>query len=327
MKRLIPALFLLLTLPVFVYAEFTRDLYFGMRRDPDVVRLQDFLRERKFLNYPQSTGNFLQLTFEAVRQFQIAYSIAPASGYFGPRSRAAANQLLGAPSLAPAPASPPPAPISSQASPYKGKIEITSLRGTGKTPESEQITLANKSSVETISITGFRVENSRGGSFEIPKGHELFGFSVTANDPIRLRPGDQAVITLGRQEREINFRENLCIGFLDEFSKFSPSLSHRCPRVNPKEFPELSDRCIAKLGSVQSCRMMKQDEFTDSGCIAFAGAHLNYAGCVRDQRERPDFYSKRWLVWMQRPTEFFRNVTERVILKDQQGRAVDEQSY
>lgn len=327
MKAATIALFFLF-LPSIVSAQFTRDLYFGLRNDPEVVRLQEFLRGLGHFTYPESTGNFFLLTLQAVQGFQASYNISPVSGFFGPRSRAVANRLPGAASGVPAAGPPPlPAQISSQASPYKGKIEIVSLRGSGTAPESEQITLANKSSIETISITGFRVENSRGRSFEIPKGNELPGSSATANDSIRLRPGDQAVITLGRQERQINFRENLCTGYFDEFSKFSPSLSHRCPRINPREFPQLSDRCISKLGSVSSCRMMKADEFTDAGCIAFAQEHLNYSGCVRDHRERPDFYSKRWLVWMQHSGEFFRNVIERVTLKDQQGRAVDEHSY
>jgi len=321
-------LFFLLLFPGGAFAEqqFTRDLYFGLRNDPEVARLQEFLRGRGHFTYPQSTGNFFSVTLRAVRNFQQDQGISPAAGYFGPRSRAAANQLLAG--------TPPPPPLSGAGgcsscalSPYKGKIKIASLNGTGETPESEEITVVNKSTVETISITGFRVENSRGGRFDIPKGHELPGSSAVANNPIRLRPGDEAVITLGKQERQINFRENLCTGYLDEFSKFSPSLSHRCPRINPREFPQLSDRCIIKLGSAASCRMMKQDEFTDAGCIAFAQEHLNYAGCVRDHREQPDFYSKRWLVWMQHSTEFFRNVVERATLKDQQGRVVDERSY
>jgi hypothetical protein len=316
--------------PVVAAAGFARDLFFGLRNDPEVVRLQDFLRGQKFFTFPQSTGNFLGVTLDAVKRFQTAYGILPAAGYFGPRSRVVANQVLaGIPASSPAPP-----PLSGAGgcpscvpSPYKGKIKIASLSGTGKTPESEQIMVVNKSTIETISITGFSVENSRGGRFDIPKGHELPGSSAAMNDPIRLRPGDQAVITLGKQERQMNFRENLCTGYLDEFSKFSPSLSRRCPRVNPREFPQLSDRCITKLGWAASCRMMKQDEFTDAGCIAFAQEHLNYAGCVRDHREQPDFYAKRWLIWMQRPTEFFRNTVERVVLKDQQGRLVDERSY
>ncbi|TSD04211.1 MAG: hypothetical protein Greene071436_157, partial [Parcubacteria group bacterium Greene0714_36] len=206
-------------------------------------------------------------------------------------------------------------------------IEMTSIRGNQTTADKEQVTLRNNSSVETITVTGFRIENSRGGSVDIPKAFELPGFAAVANDPIRLRPGEQVVITFGRQERQMNFRENLCTGYFDATSKFSPSLAHRCPRLDPKEFPELSDRCIQQLQNVSSCRIPKLDLFTDSACADFAQAHFNYAGCVKDYREKANFYGTRWLVWLQREGDFFRNVLERVTLKDGQGKVVDEFEY
>lgn len=306
-------------------ASFDRDLYYGLRADADVARLQDFLRERGFLA-AQSTGNFLGLTRGATQQFQTAYGISP-TGYFGPLSRAAANKLLAA--LPPATSAPPPAllPLAPGSSVYRGKIEMSSIRGRETTAAKEQVTLRNTSSVETINVTGFRIENSRGGSVDVPKAFELPGTGATAMDPIRLRPGDTAVITFGRQERQMNFRENLCTGYFDETSKFSPSLGHRCPRIDPKEFPSLSDNCIRQLQSVSSCRAPRLELFTDSSCRDFAQAHFNYAGCLKDYREKPNFYGTRWLVWLQRDGDFFRNVIERVTLKDQEGKVVDEYEY
>lgn len=309
-------------------ARFDRDLYYGLRGDPEVVRLQDFLRERGFFTFAQSTGNFFGLTRSAVQQFQAAQHISPVSGYFGPLSRAAANKLLGA-----APAARAPAdgilPVPPGASPYRGKIEMTTVRGRETTADKEQVTLRNKSTVDTITVTGFRIENSRGGSVAIPTASELPGVAVAAaaTDPIRLRPGEQVIINFGTQERQMNFRENLCTGYFDQYSKFSPSLAHRCPRLDPKEFPALSDRCIKQLGSVSSCRIPKLELFTDSACADFAQAHFNYAGCVKDYREKADFYGTRWLVWLQREGDFFRNVIERVTLKDQDGKVVDEFEY
>lgn len=319
------AAFLPLTVFGAAAQRFDRDLYYGLRNDADVVRLQNFLRERGFFPYAQSTGNFFLITRGAVQQFQAAQKIAPVSGYFGTLTRAAANKLLGA-----APAGPPAStalPIPPGASPYRGKIEMTTVRGRETTADKEQATLRNKSTVDTIDVTGFRIENSRGGSVAIPKGFELPGFVVTANDSIRLRPGEQAVITFGKQERQMNFRENLCTGYFDQTSKFSPSLAHRCPRLDPKEFPALSDQCIRQLGGVSSCRIPKLDLFTDSQCADFAQAHFNYVGCVKDYREKADFYGTRWLVWLQREGDFFRNVLERITLKDQDGKIIDEYEY
>lgn len=309
---------------------FDRDLYFGLRNDPDVVRLQEFLRGQGQFTFPVSTGNYFTVTLEAVKKFQAANGLPPVGGYFGPQSRAAANRILSQGVKAIAPPQTPALSTSPTESPFQKKIVIIALSGTSAKPASEQLILENKSKGESISVTGFRIENSRGESVVVPKGHELPGFSAVANDDIVLRPGDRAVITLGKQERQINFRENLCTGYFDEFSRFSPSLAHRCTQPDLTRAFELSDRCIKFLESVSSCRMpdsAKLSALFDNRCSEFAQAHFNYNGCVRDFRSRPDFYSRRWLIWMQRDQEFFRNAIERVILRDQQGRIVDERGY
>ncbi|OHB22390.1 MAG: hypothetical protein A2939_03745 [Parcubacteria group bacterium RIFCSPLOWO2_01_FULL_48_18] len=81
----------------FVYAAapraFDRNLSFGMENNADVVRLQEFLTKQGFYNGPV-TGNFLTLTFAAVKKFQNAYGISPVSGFFGPLSRGKANEIL-----------------------------------------------------------------------------------------------------------------------------------------------------------------------------------------------------------------------------------------
>jgi peptidoglycan hydrolase-like protein with peptidoglycan-binding domain len=73
---------------------FNRDLYFGMRGDPDVMKLQQFLAQHGEYSGP-ITGNFFSLTREAVKKFQAAQNIIPATGYFGPLARAQANEIPG----------------------------------------------------------------------------------------------------------------------------------------------------------------------------------------------------------------------------------------
>ncbi len=74
-------------------ASFDRDLYFGIARDPDVTRLQEFLRDEGVYDGPV-TGNFLTLTREGVKNFQRREGIEPIAGYFGPFTRAKTNDLL-----------------------------------------------------------------------------------------------------------------------------------------------------------------------------------------------------------------------------------------
>ena len=75
--------------------KFEQDLYFGLTNNNEVRCLQEFLKSRGGEIYPVSliTGNFLNLTFEAVKKYQASRGIIQ-TGYFGPLTRAAANQDL-----------------------------------------------------------------------------------------------------------------------------------------------------------------------------------------------------------------------------------------
>ena len=74
-------------------ATFEKNLYFGMKNDPDVKNLQEFLTERGEYSGP-ITGNFFLLTLGAVKKFQTASGVNP-TGYFGVKSREAANKIIG----------------------------------------------------------------------------------------------------------------------------------------------------------------------------------------------------------------------------------------
>jgi murein L,D-transpeptidase YcbB/YkuD len=74
--------------------KFERDLYFGMMNSFEVRCLQEFLKSQGV--YPEGlvTGNYLSLTMAAVKRYQASKGIIQ-TGYFGPLTRAAANQDLG----------------------------------------------------------------------------------------------------------------------------------------------------------------------------------------------------------------------------------------
>jgi hypothetical protein len=308
---------LLILMPLSVSAVFSRDLYLGLRNDPDVSRLQQFLRGQGHFTFPEITGNFFGVTRAAVAKFQKANNIAPAAGYFGPLTRSVANKLFGD-------ATTPVAVISSSA---KGKIKISDVSGTSETPQFESITIQNTGEKENISITGFTISSDK-SSFVIPQGHHLLGSSASAEDPILLKPGERATIAVGKQAKLMDFRENLCTGYYSEFSDFAPSLSHSCPRPDTRELLHLSDRCINVIERTSTCRTADlQDTFIESACSEYINQNLNYAGCVRNYQSRSDFFSGQWLIWMQRKEEFFRNTHDKIILKDTQGRVVDEYSY
>ena len=71
---------------------FQKDLYYGMKNNSEVECLQKMLKEKEPLLYPVGliTGNYLDLTKEAVQKYQQKYNL-PQTGYFGPLTRKLAN--------------------------------------------------------------------------------------------------------------------------------------------------------------------------------------------------------------------------------------------
>jgi len=72
-----------------------KDLYLGMENDPDVTALQTVLLIEELLSSTdQITGNFDEVTFEAVKKFQENYGIE-STGYVGTKTIAKLNELYG----------------------------------------------------------------------------------------------------------------------------------------------------------------------------------------------------------------------------------------
>ena len=68
---------------------FSKDLSFGMKNSADVKSLQQFLSQEGYFK-GEATGNYFNVTAEAVKSFQKSNKINP-TGYFGPMTRAAVN--------------------------------------------------------------------------------------------------------------------------------------------------------------------------------------------------------------------------------------------
>jgi hypothetical protein len=73
--------------------QFSRDLYFGLQQDSDVIKLQEFLTDEGLYSGP-ITGNFFSLTLKGVKNFQLREGVTPVAGYFGPKTRIKANDIL-----------------------------------------------------------------------------------------------------------------------------------------------------------------------------------------------------------------------------------------
>ncbi|MBI4224815.1 MAG: peptidoglycan-binding protein [Candidatus Sungbacteria bacterium] len=320
----------------------SRNLHFGMYRNPDVILLQNFLRSQGYLSLP-ATGNYLNGTIQAVKKFQQAHGIAPIGGYFGPQSRRVANEIIAAQQAMPTGRqdgagsagvtggvlSSPFVGGLATTSPYKGKIFFDWVQSGGEVQD-ERMSVTNRTDIETILVSGFSITTEHGQNYVVPLGFGLPGFSAAPLDPIVLRPHERVIISVGRQSKNMNFRENMCTGYFDETAQFSPGLSHRCPATDTRTLHNLSDQCVRVISGIGGCRTGPLPEFVDPTrpeCMEYIAQNFNYAGCVANYKSRPDFYNDQWLVWMQRTVPFFNKRFETVTLKDREGRVVDEYKY
>ncbi len=93
-----PTIILVYILPIILWASpvraenFSKDLYFGLKNDNEVIKLQRFLTSQGLYDGP-ITGNFLSLTQQAVKDFQRKNGILPTAGYWGLKTRTKANSL------------------------------------------------------------------------------------------------------------------------------------------------------------------------------------------------------------------------------------------
>ena len=86
-------LFFVMTNLAFAAVSFDKDLYWNIKKESNEVKsLQTFLTEQGFYSGP-ITGNYLSQTYKGVVNFQKYYEISP-TGYFGPISRAKANDIM-----------------------------------------------------------------------------------------------------------------------------------------------------------------------------------------------------------------------------------------
>lgn len=104
MKIAITTLIISLLIPAVARASFDQDLKFGST-GAGVAELQNFLKQEPKI-YPEGivSGYYGNLTRKAVMRFQEKHGISPASGYFGPLTRAKAFSLNSAKPVAKAPA-------------------------------------------------------------------------------------------------------------------------------------------------------------------------------------------------------------------------------
>lgn len=218
-------------------------------------------------------------------------------------------------------------------SPYAGKVGISGGNTSATDPHQEYLVLRSETNAD-VSITGWQVVSTKTGTrATIPEGLEVAEYNNSA--PIVLNSGDMAYVTTGSSPNGDSFRETMCTGYFDSNSRYSPSLSNRCPspldeldRIYDGDARKY-DQCSNYLSSIGSCRVAKSDipSGTPTSCRNFAENYLSYKGCVTEHRSDVSFRTSTWRIFLEKRNELWRRSNDTIQLLDGNGKIVDQYSY
>lgn len=223
------------------------------------------------------------------------------------------------------------------ASPFQGKVRLTTGNVWSTDAQTEYLILTHAGSDETIPITGWTVESFvTGERASIPEGTRLVRTNAL-NTPstLLLDARETAYLVTGESPLGISFHENACTGYLAEFQSFSPPLATRCPF--PREEMETlgtialdDDSCYEAVAQVGSCSIPSINTFSrrlSPACRTFLEHDLSYAGCVRNHQSDPYFYDGSWRIYLSERYDLWRNEREIIRLLDSEGRVIDVIEY
>lgn len=226
---------------------------------------------------------------------------------------------------------------------YEGAIKISHIDRSASVSSKEYVQLSNGgyfglgSTPTAVNITGWTIENSKKDKYAVPKAYNIPYIDADTAD-ILLPPGGDIYIVTGRQDFGMNFRENGCIGYFNQYYQFTPSLYGSCmDRQSSSQIRSrfldmgLSGECIDFVNSLPSCSI-PTFTFENSGkignnCIDYISKNINYNGCVKNYRNDKAFLRNVWHVYIGRQQKLFDAKHDRVILRDSQGLIVDQFEY
>lgn len=234
----------------------------------------------------------------------------------------------------PTPKQTPPTPIgvsTTTADAYK-RVSINYTRARTDDPDQEFLEIRYLSSrgQRPLRITGWELINNDNEKFTIGTGAEKIISTVDRpQKDIILQPGQSAVIITGSSPLSTNFLVNKCMGYFTQFRDFGNFLIKQCP--HPKNEPEvrnLDEKCQIFIERLPRC-YMPQSGLTDLApkCQEYIFGNINYARCIGRHEADSDFYKNKWLIYLGKSDEIWKNLHDTITLKDQAGNIVTQVSY
>ena len=214
---------------------------------------------------------------------------------------------------------------------YYQKVEIKSLKYAESDFKDDYIILDNTSD-QNIDVTGWTVQTKL-TSFNISQAVIKLEvpYSSANNSNINLAPNEELIISSGLSPIGVNFLTNKCTGYLDQ-GDFSPSLNNSCPFIDDSEYSGFNKYCRDFIDNLSTCELPdysgNMDVGGDSQCTSFINEKLNYSYCYSTYKQDPDFCKDEWRIFLNNTSrDIFSNVSDTIILYDQNKLKVDEYYY
>lgn len=223
-------------------------------------------------------------------------------------------------------------------SPYVGAITIRGSATAETDPGQEYVELdAARGNATPINITGWSLQSAVSGiRLFVPPAASPFLLGVLNNvAPVYLEPGTSAIVGSGTSLVGISFRENTCIGYLNELQHFTPELSSECPapsdilKKNPDTLRIYGATCFDYVETNPQCHFpgASLPSNLSAPCRTLLANTLTYNGCVSSNRYRSDFALPEWRLYLNAQGEAWGNSHDIIRLLDSQGHTVDVFSY
>ena len=193
-------------------------------------------------------------------------------------------------------------------------------------------TSRTKTTEGPIDVTSWRIA-SRHFFGIIPQAYTIPEFD-TAERNIVLPAGGELTVTSGIPPYTRNFRENACIGYLNQTYSFTPALPDACPDDDPSRADLLarnfSGACIDFIMRIPECRTAKitfAQSVLGQTCLDYINQNFNYNGCVENFRSQSGFLRDQWRAYFGSANKLFDPRHDTVTLYDRNGLVVDTFEY
>lgn len=222
-----------------------------------------------------------------------------------------------------------------QLSPYFGQIKIYSVSYSSSetTPSEIKINSDFQNKNKSINISGWKIKSNL-RELEIPKAINIYEPSGSSQETdIYFESGNNMNIYSNTSAIGKNFRLNKCIGYLENFYKFTPPLSLNCPPIySREEISTYAGYCQNYIMSIGSCKLPDINYYnsipgTDQGnaCRQFLNS-ISYNNCFQKHKNDNDFLSKEFRIWVNQNT-LLDPQHDRLLLFDENGLLVSEYIY